>query len=385
MFFNVGKEERPNFSHNHRSKSLVVSLDEGWQHTLDQDTNDIWFKGYMDDGDLSEHAVAISQESDPLHHGNFCVIKVFDRGAVIRGNRWRSFPIYLDPRVGINNLERTETTFWCDDVITIDNDLNVINEKVDVIGDIQTDTIRFDDAVDVIDDILSAKIKRFLDRQTTPIRVFLSGGIDTTCLFSYIKRFTDNYEMVPYSHCDFDYFYMNNHSSLGKFWGYNQIHHWREDCVLASGAPGDEFTLRGPSTINLMLRHYGTSVPELLKDEKFANSLHNAYFDQEKNFNLWESQTAPSSLEDLIRHCCNMNLNDWQHWHLGRTLTYTPFRDLDIYKTVCRMKPEDIKEQAMNSTIQMVLMRRNSPEVLDYLSEKKNVGNSFSNLSKLYK
>jgi hypothetical protein len=48
-------------------------------------------------------------------------------------------------------------------------------------------------------------------------------------------------------------FYLANSSDIKKYWGYRQIHHWQMPCVLASGAPGDEFMLRSPTTANQYL------------------------------------------------------------------------------------------------------------------------------------
>lgn len=269
----------------------------------------------------------------------------------------------------------------------LQNDLSIIHSKYDAIGEIETSPLTLTEVLDQIDDILIEKTKTFVKDLDNPIRVFLSGGIDTSTVFSYIQKYAKEYELVPYSHCDFDYFYLKNHSTLSKLWGYNQIHFWKNPCVLASGAPGDEFTVRSPVTANLMLLHYGTSIPELLSNDKFKNCLHLDYFKKSDYQIMWQNQQknySHMSLRDTIYQCCEHNINDWQHWHLGNTLTWTPLRDLRIFKLIARLSVEDLKEQIMNSVVQIELIKRNDPNLLNYLSDQKNSKNSLANLTRLY-
>lgn len=153
--------------------------------------------------------------------------------------------------------------------------------------------------------------------------------------------------------------------------------------MLVSGAPGDEFTARSPLVGNLLLLHHGTSIPELLSDMAYGACLHRTYFDTPKHHALWEEQKqnyTAQTLEQVIRRCCNYNINDWQHWHLGRTLTWTPLRDLEMFKLFTRLEPQALVTQVMHSTVQKELIRRHAPEVLGYLSTQKNSKNSLENL-----
>jgi hypothetical protein len=386
MYFQISKTKQDNFPHNHQNKKFIISLDEGWSHTKDIHCNDIWYKGYLDQGSLSDHIEVISQEESPKHSGNFCIIKVFDRGVIIRSDMLRSFPIWHNHQLGLTNLSNIGDIFWTDSYVMMHNDLSIIHSKFDSIGEIDDNLVSYETVVDEIDEILNKKIKDFIFNLKTPIRIFLSGGIDTTTIFSYVQKHTKNYELIPYTHCDFDYFYLKNHGTLSKFWGYNQIHHWKESCILASGAPGDEFTMRSPTTANLMLLHYGTSIPKLLKDPTYTNCLHAEYFNNQNYFNLWQDQQKnykASSLRDVIYQGCNNIVNDWQHWHLGNTLTWTPLRDLRIFKLISKLPVEHLKEQVMNSVIQQKLIKRNNPDIINYLSDHKNSKNSFANLTNI--
>jgi len=386
MFFYISKEPQSNFPHNHKTKNFVISLDEGWCHDKDHYGNDLWYKGYLDDGKLSDLVREICQETEPMYMGNFCIIKVFDRGVAIHSDRLRSFPLWHDPQKGLTNLQNIGETYWSDSFIMLENDLTLIHSKFDAIGAIDSVLLTEDQALGQIDILMDSKIKSFLKSQDSPIKIFLSGGVDSAFVFSYIQKHTDNYEVVLHEHIDFDYFYLKNYEHLQQFWGYRQIHHWYTDTVLSSGAPGDEFSCRNPLTVDLLLRYHGTSFIDIMHDTKFLNSLNYKFF---KNNYLKKisDRILTDSLTDLrsiIKKCCDHNINDWQHWHLGKTLTYTPLRDIEMFKLYARLEVDSLIEQLMNSAIQVKLIEKNNPKLLDILTPVKNF-NAKQNLVHLLK
>jgi hypothetical protein len=102
--------------------------------------------------------------------------------------------------------------------------------------------------------------------------------------------------------------------------------------------------------------------------------------------NIWNNQQIEYThitLAETIKLCCNINLNDWQHWHLGKTLTWTPLRDVDLFKLFARLQLSDLKEQVMNSIVQRRLIEKNNPKILTYLSTQKNSVNYLENLTNL--
>ena len=383
MFFHISKTHQDNFPYNHKTENFVVSLDEGWHHTQDSYNNDIWYKGYLDAGLLENHVLEISNEETPSYDGNFCVIKVFDQGAVVRSSRLRSFPIWHNPTIGLTNLQNIGEIFWADSVVMLDNNMSLLHNKFDPIGNIETGLLDIDSVTDQVDMLVDAKIKKFLSNQTTPIKIFLSGGIDSAFVFSYIQKHTDNYEIVAESHVEYDYFYLKNHGFLKQFWGYSQIHHWKQPSILASGAPGDEFSCRNPITVDFLLRYHGTSFVETMEDPKFkGNSLNYDFF--KKNYlEKLSNTTLYTKLDQAIFKGCDYNVNDWQHWHLGNTITYTPLRDIEMFKLYARLDADSLKEQLMNSAVQVRLIGKNNPKLLDILSPSKNGMNYMQNLTNL--
>jgi hypothetical protein len=64
--------------------------------------------------------------------------------------------------------------------------------------------------------------------------------------------------------------------------------------------------------------------------------------------------------------------NDFQHWHLGNTLTWTPLRDPEIFKTVLSLDQESTLQQVMDGAITKALIKRNDPQLINALGKQKN-------------
>jgi len=381
MFFNIGPEKLDNFPVHYQHGKLTVNLDTGWKETVDVYNNKIFYKGYLDKANIDNCIVELSNQEEPLHTGNFCLIKCFDQGVTLKADRYRSFPIWYDPAYGLNNLISWQETSWTDSFVKLTHELEKVESKFDLLGIVQSDTLTFSEVVDQVDAILTNKILSFAQNVNQPIKVFLSGGIDTTTLFSYLCKLKIPYQIVSCYHTDLDYFYLKNHGTLSKFWGYRQFHYWKEPSVLLSGTPGDEFTVRSPTTTNMILRYYDTSLEKLLP--KHTDSLHFNYFSQYVDSLRYQEHLNYTSLEHVIKECSNIILNDWQHWHLGPTISYTPLRDIKIFQLIARLNFDDLVQQIMNSSVQRELIKRNNPELLTILSTNKNNSNYMENITNL--
>jgi hypothetical protein len=365
MFFHISDQSQENYPCHWHMGSFCVSTDPGWQ--LQQiGTAQVLYKGYADTAPVEDRLLDIVLQTTPHILGNFCALVLVDNTLTIQTDRYRSFPIYINNR-SVNNLIPTEHTAWTDSLITVHSDLAVTENKFNVIGHAWLPT----STVDQIDQWLTDKIKQFSSHNQLPLRVFLSGGVDTLLLYSYIRRLDIPHEMTWNLHTDLDHFYLANSEDIKKHWGYGQIHHWQQPCVLASGAPGDEFMLRSPTTANQYLLKNGTSIPQLLMTN--PECLHHAYFT--KHLALFEGQQSATAPE-----LCNTVVNDWQHWHLGNTLTWTPFRDLELFKLFLALPYEQAVAQIMNSAISCELIERNVPGLTRALSDQKNTGNAMKNL-----
>lgn len=384
MFFSITTEVKDNFNNNYRLGSFNIYTDAGW-HQGSVGDHLVLYKGYADIGKMETLLPTIVQQQEPELRGNFCAI-VFDPATntvQLKTDRYRSFPIYVTDNKEITNLLPQAWTVWADSVITVDQNLRVTQQHFNLIGDINLNPITLDDALDQIDSILLERVQGFLQHNTLPIKAFLSGGVDSLLVYSYLQRFTDNYELVKCQHIDYDRFWLMNSGTLKeRFWGYGQIHHWTEPCILTSGTPGDEFMLRSPTTSDMLLKFNKMYMVDMLTLPEWQGCLHEKYFRKPQNYRIFKEQTIDPGWDQemLLWNMCNIIANDWQHWHLGNTLTFTPLRDLEIFKILLRL-PLDIQlTQIMNSNISKALIERNGPGLTRLISNQKNVGNPLSNL-----
>jgi hypothetical protein len=157
---------------------------------------------------------------------------------------------------------------------------------------------------------------------------------------------TNDYELCDYEHIDITHFYANKKKYIQQYWGYQQIHHWREPCVLVTGGYGDEFMLRSPSHMMLFLMHWTLTPADILTPTdhhyKYLNKYQDMYEDQSKNEDWIEISKDYDKICDKV---INMNLNDNQHWHLGNTLTFTPLKDIEITKILMGLPKDDLLGQ----------------------------------------
>jgi hypothetical protein len=379
MFFSIGRDSKDNFSFHYQLGPFAVSADAGWTQHCDNSYTAV-YKGYADSGPLISLLDLIAQQTEPELFGNFCVI-VYDHASEqlrIQTDRLRSFPIYVNDD-SVTNLVPGARTAWTDSLISIDPNFVVAESKFDVIGPIDTTPVATEQVVDHIHQRLTEKTQSFLKFNTLPVRAFLSGGVDSLLVYSYLQRFSQDFELVKCNIIEYDQFWLQNSGDICGHWAYSQIHHWIQPCALTSGAPGDEFMLRSPVTVDLFLKYHNVHITDLLKEKTW---LHSLYFNQQKHLDLFQTQTVNHSWSQtqLHWHLCNMVINDWQHWHLGNTLTWTPLRDLEIFKLLLRLPVTEATAQIMNSDISQQLIEKNSPGLTALISDQKNTGNVMNNL-----
>lgn len=379
MFFSISHSDNLNFSHQWHRAGLSINTDAGWQQTTVGDQY-VVFKGYAESGQLVDLLPEILQQSCPSILGNFCVI-VIGHAVSIKTDKYRSFPLWIDQGIEITNLIPVGQPIWADTIINADLNLIVTEQKFDIIGPINTLPITETDALEQLDQILLTRTKNFVKHNTLPIKSFLTGGVDSLLVYSYLVRAGADVDVIEYLHIDYDHFWRANSHHLKKFWGYSQIHHWNAPTVLASGAPGDEFMLRSPVTANMYLVSLGTNIPDLLKIN--PTCLHHDYFMLPKHQKVFEDTgPVPDYGSKSVYELCNILVNDWQHWHIGNTLTWTLLRDIELIKILVRMPMESTVDQILNSGLSKKLIERNIPGATDWISDQKNTGAMRKNLGR---
>jgi hypothetical protein len=195
-----------------------------------------------------------------------------------------------------------------------------------------------------------------------------------------------DFDLLTEEHYARDQFTTENQTALEKFWAYKQIHHWLEPSWLATGSHGDEYFLRGPVAISMLTAWHDINFFELLSDN--PGSYHYHHFNRYKELwkDAWKNrhqlQQDYPTVDLLNNQILNVLINDHQHWHLGNTLTWTPFKDIEIAKTLLQCPIEELLPQFLDARLTKDLIVDYNPDIIDYLSQYKNHNNK-ENLYKL--
>ena len=358
MFFSLSKDKDLRFPNHDQFGSWYFCHDDGWTNN-----GNTWFKGY-------DHPEA--------GHGNylkFCLDKDIIK---LEHDRLRSCPLWWDSSIPmLTNLIGTGSQIWADETITIGN-LNLINSKTDVYGNISLDTLTMDCVVENVCNNLKKKASALNSIDSQSKKLFVTGGIDTLTLLALIKNLDIDCEIIDYEHFEYDYFTNNNLKDIrNQNWAYQQIHHWRTPTILITGSCGDEFMFRGPYTIAIWAAWHDINMEKLLTN---SEGYHVGYFNKPVNLNIFkdyyyrrnEIKSKYPEKIDLIKQILNANVNDHQHWHLGNTTTWTPFKDIELTKLVLRLDPVDLLTQIIDAKINKNIIERLWSPGLQLISTTKN-------------
>ena len=374
MFFEISKIKNQNYTNNYQLKNnIIFNCDLGWQR-IEYKHYIIFFKGYiLDNLKDEEFYESIVTDPTPKFQGNFfCIIA--DETITVTNDKNRGSPLQYVQNQKITNLEQDLTPAWSDKYLTIDPLLTVTEHHFSPYTSFY-ETIDYDSALDQVDKILCDSFETFLSKNNKPIKVFLSGGIDTLTMYSYIKKFTTNFELVDYEYKKFTHFYRKNwDTKIRKYWGYNQIHSWGDvPAVLLTGGCGDEFFLRGPCTLAILAEHHQIDTFALL--EQHTDCYHRHYLLLEKNskyFRNTNPDVDTSSKKNTIDHILNNLINDHQHWHIDETICFTPFKNIAIPGIILNLPKQNVIEQLLDAQFNKDLIIRNNPDDLRLLSTNKN-------------
>jgi hypothetical protein len=373
MFFELSKNKNQDYPNNHELKNgIIFNCDLGWQR-IEYKNHVIFFKGYILDRLKNEEFYeSIIKDPTPKFNGNFFSIIVGETITITNDN-CRGSPLQYRQNEKITNLEQNHTPVWADKYLTVNNDLSVKENQFSPYT-VSYENVDYDSALDQVDKILCDSFETFLLKNNKPLKVFLSGGIDTLTMYSYIKKFTKNFEIVDYEYKKFTHFYVKNwNKKIKNFWGYTQIHSWGNmPSVLLTGGCGDEFFLRGPAMLSVLAEHHQIDALALL--EKNRQCYHYDYLSLEKNNHYFKNKKTfdTSYRKNVVDHILNNLINDHQHWHIDETVCFTPFKNISIPKIVLNLPKQNIIEQLLDAQFNKDLIIKNNPDDLKFLSTYKN-------------
>ena len=346
--------------------TLCLSHDHGW-HTVELDTDvRVIIKGYANDRTITEAARhCATNPGAPQLRGNFCAMVIRDGRVTITHDTDRSFPLWAGIDT-VTNLEPSGDKVLADIVLTVDGTFTISRQWHTPWRHTAVHNMSDAGIVDNVHEILLETFDSFLSHNRLPLRAFLTGGIDTTMAWAYLDHFTKDYELLDYEYLKLTPFWKRNCSKLKRFWGYNQMHLWSEDCVLVSGALGDGNFLRGLCPAEMMLQAHGTSLLDVLQTKDYH------YKHCQTNFNKREVGTTNIDINKVRGKVMDWTTNDHQHWHIEQTLHFTPFKDSRIPALITQSSKEQVVLQARNGHINRLLIEKLDPDKLTKISAFKN-------------
>lgn len=337
----------------------------------------VFAKGYADTTSVTHLAENFDQAQ--RYTGNFCLVKFTDSGIAVTHNKNRGFPLRYSEH-SLTNLFRDRYPIWADEAVNIDQNRNITVEKQTLDTVISPDTLTVEQAVVKITTLLLDSAKTFFAANQPQLKLFLSGGVDTLLIKAIMDRCQYPYQQLTDFHYESDDFVETNHLILNCYWAYKQLHHWAEPSWLATGACGDEYFLRGPNCIALITAWHDIDFFKLLSQhpEAYHYKHFNRYTELWKD--TWQQRNKIKDQyplqQDLYQQVLNILLNDHQHWHLGNTLTWTPFKNIEIAKILLCCNIDDLIQQFTDAGITKHIINHLNPNLLQGLSKFKNVDSS---------
>lgn len=359
------------FTATRKNNTWTFDGDNGWTQF-----GSIWAKGYANDRPLQKVVQEYDFTKPSKVTGNFALIRIDNKGIAVGHSRDRSFPLWASSTT-VSNLNCVGESIWADTLICVDSQGQIQRSKIDIAG-VPEQTLTMDQVTDRIVDLVVKQSTQFLQHTRLPVTLFRSGGLDTAFLYALIKKLQTDYVEIKDSIFEVNNFITNNTDALNKFWAYKQLHHWNSPCVIATGSQGDEYFLRGPSAVAMIMAWHDIDFVKILRQN--PDAYHSWYFLQPKNLKIFEyhynnrhylCEQFPTRTH-LNNQIVNMLANDHQHWHLGQTLTWTPQKDLDIARLALCLPIDDLISNGLHGTLTKNCIGRLFPDALLGVTKHKN-------------
>lgn len=359
MFFSISKTPDYSFPNTKKLGNYFVSFDHGW---IIEDYK--IYKGYISDNIVNGDIKQNKEES-----GNFCIIDYNKNEISIHTGKKQKFPLYIDyDLLQVSNLYKHGNEFQGQLIIKNDKILSY------PVKELKFENLELDDdeIIDNVDKKLEDTILKIAN--ISPFKLYLSGGVDTAIIASYVLKHKIPYEFVLGEHADMDYFLCHHRGTLlNNFWAYQTVQHWKEPSLLLTGSHGDETLLRDPIQAYLYLKYHNEDLVETCKNNLHLYQSNHCLKDScIQSYEKYEDRNF-STLNELKSEILNITYNDFQHWHLGNTLFISPFDDIDLLKLMLNLSHTAIRNQLLDATISKEIIKRNRPGLLKTVSNQKNI------------
>lgn len=356
MFFSISKSSKTInsiLSIKHNINGWVFKTDAGWSQL-----GNVFFKGYALGTNLARKVYA--QDFAEIA-GNYCIIDFSNNQIRIHTDDSRSFLLSLGDdcvtNLDMNNFEK----IWVDSNLYHDgNSWQIIkNTTKNFVYDTSRSLINLKDTADLTCVHILDQVNKIV--YDGPILVADSHGVDSTLIRSALDYLNIRYSLVN-KNID------KSNRVLG--WGYKQLFTSDFDHLQITGFCGDEVLLRNPLYCHWMLQSYGVDIDTEYK--KYPMAYMTGFYEQGYREKIQNDQTTFAYKGQWLEHVYNQVANDYQMWHFNRTITFTPFRNLNFLKSLMYADPDTILAQVIHGEISLECIRRLNKNNLGLINQYKN-------------
>ena len=320
-----------------------------------------WFV-YLDDG--------WTINKDYAYKGidlNWCRID-FNNNFKITTNELRDFPLYYNDTCVSNFFSSCGPILPTDATIHWDNNKAIVSYNKDFYPTLDPKQLTFNECSNILFESLCSNIEQFAKTNTKPLLISSHGGVDTLTVksaFDYLKIKYETFELKnkpTYSKLQ-EYLatrYKRTGDTLG--YGFNRINE-KDNCVIITGFHGDEWALRNPYYVHLILSNRDINIINEFDKTKgcyMESFFLKGYKDKCKN----KQQTDIKKIMSMIVH-------DYQIWHLNKTFIFSPFKHIDNLKLL-NADSNTIIEQVTNAELSKSIIEKCYPDMLKLLDKQKN-------------
>jgi hypothetical protein len=392
MYFEIQPNSNPQFTIHHAlSQDLYLNTDSGWQ-TFTTPEAIVYFKGYH----ISEHSDSdfinlIVSDPKPKYNGFFVAIIQYNNGEIVLTTDLdRGTEIYynVDNKLITNlimsgiihtatvsdkgNLHQGEYLQIVDSVINIKN-YSPFENYLDF------SPMTEEEVIDSVDSVIRRNFEIMLAKNKSPIKIFLSGGVDSSLTLAYLKHFTDDFKIINCEHVDFSEFLCKNWNVFKRRCYVQGMTHFSGPTLTVMGGWGDERMVRDPQICNLLYKLHGSTVLDEVQNHTDAYQYYIAQNDFYKSRYQDQATWPALSSEETYTRIYNINMYVQGWGHIEENIFFNPFKDLQITNYILRAPYSLQKEQFLNAGISKKLIERYDPSLLKCISTYKNK-NSLGNL-----
>ena len=282
----------------------------------------------------------------------------FDPIIKIETNKLRDFPIYYSQDI-VSNFQKLENVLPVDGSIQIANNIDILY-KEDFYPAISQEQMSFEECHDTLFDALIENIGTFASGNNKTLYMPAQGGIDTLTIRSVFDYLRIDYKL-------FDLPENKPTPSLLRkklcenYWGFTQVDEL-DDSVIVSGFYGDEWILRNPYYVHVLLSQRGIDLIEEFNKKKDCYMYQ--WFERYRNKCSIVSQIT---INELISQICN----DFQIWHVNNTNFFSPLKHITLLNLL-RADSQTIINQVTDADLSRSIIEKCNPTLLKIIDSKKN-------------